>query len=147
MKKINTKSENWLNQAVDALVQGQLVIYPTETSYGLGADATNPEAIDKLLAYKGHRLNKALSVAVADLTMAQHYIRLNSTAKTVFAVLLPGPVTLVAHSRGLVSAKVESERHTLGIRYSSHPLVSRLVQAFGRPITATSANTSGAKQI
>lgn len=147
MIRLHTDKDNWLNQAVNALKTGQLIIYPTETSYGLGVDATNPEAVDQLLAYKGKRLNKAISVAVADLAMAKHYIKFNSTAKTVFAALLPGPVTLVAASRGLVAPKVESERRTLGIRYSSHPLVTQVVAALGKPITATSANTSGTKAI
>jgi L-threonylcarbamoyladenylate synthase len=147
MKHLYTVKHNWLNQAVAALQAGQLIIYPTETSYGLGADATNPVAIDKLLAYKGNRLNKAISVAISSKSMANEYISFNPTAANVFDTLLPGPVTLIATSTGKVALKVESERHTLGIRYSSLPLVNQLVAAFGKPITATSANTSGTKSI
>jgi L-threonylcarbamoyladenylate synthase len=147
MKRIDVSDPELLSEVARVLGEGGLIIYPTETSYGLGADATNPQAIEKLLAYKGNRLNKALSVAVADRQMAEAYIIMNPTAKQVFASLLPGPVTVVAASQGKVAPKVESERHTLGIRYSSLPLVSQLVEALGRPITATSANTSGSKQI
>jgi L-threonylcarbamoyladenylate synthase len=146
-KRIKTVKTEWLTEAVKVLSEGGLIIYPTETSYGLGADATNPAAIERLLAYKGNRLNKALSVAVADRAMAEEYIVMNPSAKQVFISLLPGPVTVVAASRGKVAPKVESERQTLGIRYSSLPLVSELVRAFGKPVTATSANTSGTKQI
>jgi len=147
MKRLDSTSAATIASACEALAAGELIIYPTETSYGLGADATNPQAIEKLLAYKGNRLNKALSVAVADPAMAGDYITMNPVAKNVFDTLLPGPVTVIAQSTGKVASKVESERHTLGIRYSSLPLVSELVQAFGKPITTTSANTSGVKQI
>lgn len=147
MKRIPVQDSQTAHLVRDALCRGELIIYPTETSYGLGADVTNPEAIEKLLAYKGNRLNKALSVAVADEAMAEEYIDMNPVAQNVFKTLLPGPITVIAKSKGVVAHKVESERHTLGIRYSSLPLVSQLVTAFGKPITATSANTSGAKQI
>ena len=147
MTNISATDPTAIPQAVETLQSGGLIIYPTETSYGLGADATNPAAIDKLLAYKGNRLNKALSVAIASKSMAQQYINFNPSAAHVFDTLLPGPVTMIAHSTGQVASKVESERHTLGIRYSSFPIVTQLVKAFGKPLTATSANTSGAKQI
>ncbi len=147
MKHIDIHTPDSIKEACEVLARGELIIYPTETSYGLGADATNPQAIEKLLAYKGNRLNKALSVAVADQKMAESYIRMNPVAENVFRTLLPGPVTVIAQSLGNVAPKVESERHTLGIRYSSLPFVNELVAAFGKPITATSANTSGVKQI
>ncbi len=147
MKRVDSKSPDSIKEACEALARGELIIYPTETSYGLGADATNPIAIEKLLTYKGNRLNKALSVAVADQKMAEDYIEMNPVAINVFNTLLPGPVTVVAQSKSKVAEKVESERHTLGLRYSSLPFVCELVQAFGKPITATSANTSGLKQI
>jgi L-threonylcarbamoyladenylate synthase len=147
MKQIDIIDTSLITAACAALSRGELIIYPTETSYGLGADATNPEAIERLLAYKGNRLNKALSVAVADQIMAANYIVMNPVAQNVFTTLLPGPVTVIAESTGKVAPKVESERHTLGIRYSSLPFVSHLVAAYGKPITATSANTSGTKQL
>lgn len=147
MKHLRIHDPQLIDTIRQVLADGGVIIYPTETSYGLGADATNPEAIEKLLAYKGNRLNKALSVAVADQTMAEAYIEINPIAANVFKTLLPGPVTVIAKSKGKVAHKVESERHTLGIRYSSLPFVSKMVAAFGKPITATSANTSGVKQI
>jgi L-threonylcarbamoyladenylate synthase len=147
MNRIECNSPNSIKDACEALARGELIIYPTETSYGLGADATNPIAIEKLLTYKGNRLNKALSVAVANQRMAETYIVMNPVATNVFETLLPGPITVIAQSQGKVAPKVESERHTLGIRYSSLPWVQELALSFGKPITATSANTSGVKQI
>jgi L-threonylcarbamoyladenylate synthase len=136
-----------IEEVIACLTAGGLMIYPTETSYGLGADATSRAAIQKLLAYKGNRLNKALSVAVSSKEMASDYIEMNPTAESIFNTLLPGPITVVAKGKNRVAAGVESSSHTLGIRWSSYDLVNQLVSAFNKPITATSANTSGAKQI
>lgn len=147
MERINLSQNNWIIQAVKILTDGGIVIYPTETSYGLGVDATNVEAVEKLLAYKGGRQNKAISVAVANEAMAWQYVKQNPTAQMVFETLLPGPITLIAKSRVKVAQQVESDSQTLGIRYSSNPVVGQLVEALGKPITSTSANTSGMKQI
>lgn len=147
MKQIFTTDPLFLPTVCQTLAGGGLIIYPTETSYGLGADSTNPTVIEKLLSYKGNRLNKALSIAVASQAMAADYIEMNSVALNIFETLLPGPITVIGKSKGKVACKVESPRHTLGIRYSSLPIVSTIVEAFGKAITATSANTSGVKQI
>lgn len=133
-------------KAAEVLRAGGLVIYPTETTYGLGADATNPEAIQKLLAYKAKRSGKALSIMVADQTMAEGYVELNDTARSAYAKFLPGPVTVVSVGRHKVAPEVESSDGTLGIRISSYKLARDLAAALGRPFTATSANPSGEKR-
>lgn len=133
-------------QAVAVLRGGGLVIYPTETTYGLGADAANPDAIQKLLDYKAKRSGKALSVMVADQAMAENYVELSDTARSAYERFLPGPVTVVSVGRHQVAPEVESANGTLGIRISSYKLVRDLAAAFGRPFTATSANPSGEKR-
>jgi len=122
---------------------GGLIIYPTETTYGLGVDATNFQAIAKLLEYKTRRQGKPLSIAISGLPMAEEYVELNDQAQALYKSLLPGPVTIVSKGLGKVSAGVESEFGTLGIRWSNYALVTQLVQTLGKPITATSANPSG----
>lgn len=133
---------NRIDRAVKVLKTGGLVIYPTETCYGAGVDATNQKAVNKLLAYKTRREGKPLSIAVADQTMAAKYVRLNPTAKNLYKQFLPGPLTVVSAGRGRVAAGVESETGTLGIRIPDHPVAKALVQTLGKPITATSANVS-----
>lgn len=134
-----------IQKAVAILKAGGLIIYPTETCYGIGADATNKQAIEKLLQYKGERQGKPISVAVADQEMASKYVKINSTAANLYQKFLPGPLTVVSASLGKVVPVLESDSHALGIRIPNYPLALSLIQKFGRPITATSANTSGKK--
>lgn len=132
--------------AVETLRAGGLIIFPTETTYGAGVDACNPEAVAKLLAYKSRREGKPLSIAVTDTEMAEKYVELNEQAKTLYTQFLPGPVTVVSKDRGVVAPGVASEFGTLGVRIPDYSLVVEIVRALGRPITATSANGSGEKR-
>ncbi|HKY74140.1 MAG TPA: L-threonylcarbamoyladenylate synthase, partial [Patescibacteria group bacterium] len=132
--------------AVAVLQSGGLVVYPTETTYGIGADVTNQSAIDALLAYKTKRDGKPLSVMVQDQRMAERYVVLNESAKKVYRQFLPGPVTVVSTAKELLAKGVVSAMNTVGIRISSYPLVTAIVAAFGKPITATGANASYKKR-
>jgi L-threonylcarbamoyladenylate synthase len=133
------------NEAVKVLNNGGLVIFPTETCYGMGAEATNEASVQKLLVYKGGRENKAISIAVADKTMAEKYVETNETAHNLYSTLLPGPVTVISKSRGKVVKQLESDMGTLGIRIPAYPPICKLIKQLDKPITATSANSSGQK--
>lgn len=135
-----TPEHDIIAQSVKTLRRGGLIIYPTETVYGAGVDATSPEAIMKLSEYKSRPLGKPYSVAVADRKMATDYVVLNETAKKLYRQFLPGPLTVISKGKHLVAAGVESETGTLGIRISSNPLITGIVKSLGKPITATSAN-------
>lgn len=132
-----------INQAFDVLTKGGLVVFPSDTVYGLLADAQNPQAVSKLLAFKERRPGQAISVFVADKAMAQAYLKMNPNAANVIENLLPGPFTVIAESRHLTDPRLEAENGTLGIRLPQYPLILELVRRFGRPLTATSANLSG----
>jgi len=133
-------------EATNVLRQGGLVLFPTETTYGAGVDATNPEAVQKLLAYKSRREGKPLSIAVTDQKMAEKYVVISEAAAKLYRTFLPGPVTVISQSLGNVAPGVESEFGTLGVRIPDYPLVTALVEKLGVPITATSANGSGEKR-
>lgn len=135
-----------VNEAVKTLQAGGLVIFPTETTYGAGVDATNPEAVQKLLSYKARREGKPLSIAVTDTAMAEQFVELNDSARRLYERFLPGPVTVVSKSLGTVAPGVPSEFGTLGVRIPDYQLVLDMVKALGKPITATSANGSGEKR-
>ncbi len=134
-----------VSEAIKVLKLSGLVVYPTETCYGVGVDATNPRAVEKLLAYKGERGGKPIAIAVCEKTMACEYVSLNQTAKNLYDTFLPGPVTVISKSLGKVDLRLQAGRDTLGIRIPDSPLALALIRQFGRPITATSANTSGKK--
>jgi len=137
--------EKVIRETIAVLKNGGLVIYPTETCYGIAADATNSGAVEKLLTYKGDRRGKPISVAVTNRAMASRYVIINATATNLYQKFLPGPLTVVSASLGKVVPALESVGHTLGIRIPNQPLVRKLIRRFGQPITATSANTSGKK--
>ncbi len=137
-----TNHQAVIDAAIAVLRQGGLLIYPTETCYGIGADATNQAAIDKLLRYKTKRADKPLSVAVSGLSMAEQYVEIGPTARNLYEHFLPGPITVVSPSKQRLAQGVGSSQGTQGIRVPAYPLVLELVEQFGAPITATSANAS-----
>jgi len=134
-----------IKKAITVLKKGGLVIYPTETCYGIGGDATNLKAVKKVLQFKGSRGNKPVSIAVADKKMAEKYVIINSVADNLYKEFLPGPLTVVSKSKQKTIGLLEAGQRTLGIRIPDYNLVIKIVKGFGRPITSTSANTSGKK--
>lgn len=139
------KEERVVEETISVLRSGGLVIYPTETCYGIGADVTNQKAVEKVFQFKGERKGKPILIAVADQKMAEDYVEINQTAKNLYQNFLPGPVAVVSRSKGKVVPWVESANHTLGIRITGYPLILNIIGKFGKPITSTSANTSGKK--
>ncbi|OGH66244.1 MAG: hypothetical protein A3B90_02575 [Candidatus Magasanikbacteria bacterium RIFCSPHIGHO2_02_FULL_41_13] len=131
-----------IHQAIEVLAAGGLVIYPTETCYGIGADATSQAAIDKLLSYKTKRKDKALSIALTDKTMAAKYVEINKTAKNIYDNFLPGPITVVSRGKHKLAEGVESSMGTQGVRIPNYQLILDLLKEYKKPITATSANAS-----
>lgn len=129
-------------KTLEVLKKGGLFVFPSETCYGLGADATNQAAIDKLYSYKTRREGKPLSVAVADMKMASEYVAINEIAANLYKNYLPGPITVISKGLGRLARGVESEYGTLGIRIPSLPIIIDIASRFGRPFTATSANAS-----
>jgi L-threonylcarbamoyladenylate synthase len=126
------------------LVAGELVAFPTETVYGLGADATNSDAVLKIYETKGRPRFNPLIVHVADLVMAERLVEIGPIAR-ILSQFWPGPLTLVLPRRpdaGL-SDIVTAGLDTVGIRIPDHPLARDLIRAAGRPLAAPSANPSG----
>jgi len=144
--EIIKKGPEAVKKAVKILKNGGLVVFPTETVYGIGAEATNPKAIAKLNQYKRRPLGKPYSIAVANEEMAKKYVFLNKTAKMLYQTFLPGPLTIISKGKHKVAPGVESENGTLGIRIPAYPLVLEIIKKLGKPITATSANSAYQKR-
>jgi len=145
MEIIKVTDKNVISKAVAVLKMGGVIIFPTETCYGIGVDATSYDAVEKVIQFKGSNRNKPISVMVFDKTTAKKYVEINKSADNLYRQFLPGPITVVSKSRGKVCAKLESERKTLGIRIPDYPLVLSICRSFKKPITATSANQTGKK--
>ena len=131
-----------LTDAVAALRRGDLVVYPTETVYGLAADATDPEAVERAFEAKGRSREKPVSMALPDVGAAADYVRLSDRERAFCERFLPGPVTVLLERTDRVPDVLVAGRDRVGIRVPDHELARDLARRVG-PITATSANRSG----
>ena len=134
-----------LAEAGARLKKGELVAFPTETVYGLGADATNPQAISALYAAKGRPQFNPLIAHVASVEQALQEGQFNTQARLLADLFWPGPLTLVVprHAQGTVCDLACAGLASVGLRYPSHPIAQRIIEEAGRPIAAPSANRSG----
>ena len=132
-------------QAGDLIAAGRLVAFPTETVYGLGADATQGRAVAAIFAAKGRPAINPLIVHVSDLRQAEKYAICDARAEEVATRFWPGPLTLILKRRAgaPISEQATAGLDTIAIRIPSHPVARALLSAAGRPIAAPSANRSG----
>ena len=132
-----------VEEAVSVLHSGGLVAFPTETVYGLGADATNAAAVRRVFAAKGRPPGNPLIVHVGDLDTARRFATTwPDTAQTLAAVWWPGPLTLVLPKHPSIVDEATAGLPTVGLRVPDHPLALEVVRAFGGPVAAPSANRS-----
>ncbi len=131
-------------RAAALLRAGRLVAFPTETVYGLGADARNGDAVAAVYAAKGRPAFNPLIVHVADLAAAEALAEIGTGARALATAFWPGPLTLVLPKRGAeLPDAVTAGLDTVAIRVPAHPLARALLAAFGGPIVGPSANPSG----
>jgi len=132
-----------LDDAIAALRAGELVVFPTETFYGVAADAYSRVALERLVRLKGRDASKPIALIAADSQMAFALgSRVPQAARKLAEAFWPGPLTLVIPARdGLAGELVGADG--VGVRVSSHPIARELSRGLGRPITATSANLAG----
>jgi len=133
-----------LNRAVSILKQGGVIAFPTETYYGLAVDPLNPLALNHLFVLKQREVSKPILTLVDDREWLAALVReIPALYEPIMAEFWPGPLTLVFQARVDLPTLLTAGTATIGVRQSSHPFARQLLRAFGRPITATSANISG----
>lgn len=132
---------------VKVLRQGGLVIVPTDTVYGLLVDAQNKEAIEKLMNFKERPKGKPVSVFLANFEQIKKYVEVTDKQIEVLKKLLPGPFTIILKSKHKVDKELESEEGNLGVRLPKYKFIEDIVNIFGSPVTATSANLSGRSSV
>ncbi len=143
VKICEDESSEAIEEAADLIDRGELVIYPTETVYGLGADATSDEAAYKIFEAKKRPFEKPISIAVDSLSMAYYAGKLSRLAEDLIQEFLPGPLTVIVEKRPVISDVLSAGTKKIGIRIPDHPVALGIIRRFGRPITTTSANISG----
>ena len=133
-----------LIKAAEFIKNGEIVGIPTETVYGLGADASNEEAVRKVFAAKGRPADNPLIVHLADFSQARDYTSfIPDLAYSLAEKFCPGPLTMVLPKNEKIPMITSGGLDTVGIRVPSHPVMHRIIEISGRPIAAPSANTSG----
>jgi L-threonylcarbamoyladenylate synthase len=141
-KTPNEAPEN-LASAVAALRRGHVIVFPTETLYGLGADALNEAAVEKVFQLKGRDSGNPIPVLVANEKMLQILVtKIPTVARKLMERYWPGPLTLVLPGRKNIPKYLCNSSGGVAVRISSQPLATLLVNGLGRPLTATSANPS-----
>ncbi|MFA6080850.1 MAG: L-threonylcarbamoyladenylate synthase [Patescibacteria group bacterium] len=131
-----------INNTISALKSNGLVVFPSDTVYGLLCDATNEPAVKKLITFKNRPAGKPISV-FSNLEFIDELVKIKENQKKLIREIVPGPFTFVFPSKHKVNKLLESESGTLGIRIPMYQHIKVLVNQFKKPITATSANLAG----
>ena len=137
-----TTDSDSLRRAATAVADGDLVVYPTETVYGLGGDALDADAVERVFELKGRKRSNPLSLGVPSVDAALRHTRPTEFAVAFARAFLPGPVTVVVERAATVPDALTAGRDRVGIRVPDHPVARELLRGTG-PLTATSANVSG----
>ena len=142
--RICPPTEENLRLAGEILRAGGLVGMPTETVYGLAADATNPKAALSVFAAKGRPADNPLIVHISDLSQLPGVVReVPERAKKLLSAFWPGPLTMILEKAPAIPAEVTAGLDTVAVRFPVHPVARALIDAAGRPLAAPSANLSG----
>lgn len=133
-----------LDEAAEFLKNGEVVAFPTETVYGLGADATNEEAVKKIFLAKGRPSDNPLIIHISSIGQLEQYVdAVPDVARKVISHFWPGPCTLVLNKKGPIASSVTGGLETIGVRMPAHPVALELIEKAGVPLAAPSANSSG----
>ena len=139
----NNELQREADEAVRVLKEGGIILYPTDTVWGLGCDATNAEAVERIYKLKRSENKKSMLVLCASADMVVRYV--NRAPGIAFEVmeLATSPLTLILPGATGLAANLIPEEGTLGVRVPDHEFCRRMLRAFGRPIVSTSANITG----
>ena len=145
LKLSEANIEECAARAATVLRAGGVVLYPTDTLYGLGSDALSDEAVAKVYALKRREEGKPIHCIVADIGVAEQYAEVTATARTLAQEFMPGALTLVLKKKSGVAMGVARGFETFGIRIPNNSFCLALAKKFGKPYTTTNANINEQK--
>ncbi len=132
-----------LQRAANCIQRGELVVFPTETVYGLGGDGTNALAAQRIYAAKGRPSDNPLIIHLASFEDAEQYAYVNATAKKLAKAFMPGPLTVILPKKDSIPTSTTGGLDSVAIRCPAHPVAHKLIKLCALPIAAPSANLSG----
>ncbi len=131
---------------VDDLRNGKIMIYPTETIYGIGCDAFNETAVNRIFEIKKRPLSKSLILLIKDIEMIKELtVEITPVAEQLIKAFWPGPLTMIFKAKPGISKLLTGKTGTIALRQSPHPLVASIFEDFHHPLVSTSANISNDK--
>lgn len=144
IRELDQNGQDAIKAAVDLWKNKELVAFPTETVYGLGADASSETAVSKIFQAKGRPTDNPLIVHLADIEQIPQYVKwISPIAEKLMTAFMPGPITIIFPSTDQIATNVTAGLATVGIRIPDHTIARQLLRAANLPIAAPSANTSG----
>ena len=139
-----TPDLNMVRAAVQVIRQGGVIAFPTSSLYGLGADANNSRAVEKIFKIKGREPHRPILVLIPDMTHLPELVRkIPATASILMEAFWPGGMTLVFNAGHQVSGSLTGNSGKIGVRIPKHPVAAAIVSELAGPLTGTSANLSG----
>lgn len=129
-----------IKEAIDVLNQGGTILYPTDTIWGLGCDATNPEAVQKLIDLKGRDKSKSFIVLVDSFHMLERYVKDFPDVCYDLIDLATSPLTIIYDNPSGIAENAIAQDHTVGVRLTKHSVCIKLIKGIRKPIVSTSAN-------
>ena len=137
------KDIQYINEAADIIYKGGVVAFPTETVYGLGANALNEEAVDKIFKAKGRPQDNPLIVHVASKNIENLVKEVPKVAKDLIDKFWPGPLTIILNKKDIIPNRTSANLESVGIRMPNNEIALKLIELSGCPNAAPSANISG----
>ncbi len=147
--KLNLKNytEEQIDEVVDYLNRGKVIVYPTDTIYGLGCDATNKKAIEKIFKIKKREKSKALLILVKSWCMVKRYTFLSAKQDKYMRALWPGPVSAILKKKESLPDNLTGDRDSIAVRMPKNDFLINLIKKFDKPLVSTSVNLSGEKSL
>jgi len=142
MRVTSLHSRTWLACTLFVLRSGGIVVYPTDTVYGMGCDATNKDAVGRLVKIKQRIPEKPFPLLISDFSMAKRFAKIPDWIEPLPKILWPGPWTFVVEARRFLPRSV-SRRMAVGLRIPDHHAIRTVISKLGKPIIGTSANIAG----
>ena len=134
----------YITEVVSFLQQGKTILYPTDTIYGIGCDATNEKAVDKIFGIKNRPKEKSLIILVDSIEMLKQYVDVTNEIQFLISSF-ELPTTVIYSNPKKIARNAINNDNTIAIRIVNHPFCQELIHQFGKPIISTSANVSGEK--
>lgn len=132
-----------INSALETLRSGGLILYPTDTIWGIGCDATNPDAVEKIFGLKGRDKGKSMIILLGNDNQLSSYVREVPEVAYELIEATDKPLTIIYSNAKHLAENVVADDGSIGIRIVNHPFCEQLLQRFRKPIVSTSANISG----